>query len=57
MKELTFLKELILIKKVHQKSVIYIKMLYYDRIGVSEGFDVNKTSASKESDMYKNAIL
>ena len=23
-------------------------MLYYDRIGVSEGIDVNKTSGSKE---------
>ena len=27
-----------------------IKMLYYDRIDVSEGTDVNKTSASKECD-------
>ena len=26
-------------------------MLYYDRIGVSEGIDVNKTSASKECDI------
>ena len=26
-------------------------MLYYDRINVSEGIDVNKTSASKESDI------
>ena len=25
-----------------------IKMIYYDRIDVSEGIDVNKTSASKE---------
>ena len=25
-----------------------IKMLHYDRIGISEGIDVNKTSASKE---------
>ena len=25
-----------------------IKILYYDRIGVSEGINVNKTSASKE---------
>ena len=25
-----------------------IKMIYYDRIIVSEGIDVNKTSASKE---------
>ena len=24
------------------------KMLYYDKIDVSEGIDVNKTSASKE---------
>ena len=29
-----------------------IKMLYYDRIAVSEGIDVNKTSASKECDIY-----
>ena len=27
-------------------------MIYYDRIGVSEGTDVNKTSASKECDVY-----
>ena len=26
-------------------------MLYYDRIDVSEGIDVNKTSASKECDI------
>ena len=26
-------------------------MLYYDRIGISEGTDVNKTSASKECDI------
>ena len=26
-------------------------MLYYDRIGVSEGIDFNTTSASKESDV------
>ena len=28
-----------------------MKMLYYDRIDVSEGTDVNKTSASKECDI------
>ena len=28
-----------------------IKMLYYDRIDVSEGIDINKTSASKECDI------
>ena len=28
-----------------------IKMVYYDRIDVSEGIDVNKTSASKECDV------
>ena len=28
-----------------------IKMLYFDRTGVSEGIDVNKTSASKECDI------
>ena len=27
------------------------KMLEYDRIGISEGIDVNKTSASKECDI------
>ena len=27
-------------------------MLYYDRIDVSEGIDVNKTSASKQCDIY-----
>ena len=26
-------------------------MLYFDRIGVPEGIDVNKTSASKECDI------
>ena len=29
-------------------------MLYYDRIDVSEGIDVNKTSASKEYDVCHN---
>ena len=29
-------------------------MLYYDRIDVSEGIDVNKTSASKECDICHN---
>ena len=28
-----------------------IKMLYFDRIHVSQGIDVNKTSASKEFDI------
>ena len=28
-----------------------IKMLYFDKIDVSEGIDVNKTSASKECDI------
>ena len=27
-------------------------MLYYDRIAVSEEIDVNKTSASKECDIF-----
>ena len=31
--------------------MINMKMLYFDRIGVSEGIDVNKTSASKECDI------
>ena len=29
-----------------------IKMLYYDRIDVSEGIDVNKTDQSKECDIW-----
>ena len=29
-------------------SIQIIQMLYYDKIDVSEGIDVNKTSASKE---------
>ena len=28
-----------------------MKMLYYDRIGVSEGIDVNKKSESKDCDI------
>ena len=28
-----------------------IKMLYYDRFGVSEGFDANKTSESEKYDI------
>ena len=33
-----------------------IKMLYYDRIDVSEGADVNKTSASNECDIVTIGI-
>ena len=29
-------------------NVFLLQILYFDRIGVSEGIDVNKTSASKE---------
>ena len=29
-----------------------IKMIYFDRIDASEGIDVNKTSTSKEFDIY-----
>ena len=29
-----------------------IKMIYYDKIDVSEGIDVNKTIASKECDVF-----
>ena len=29
-------------------------MLYYERIEVSDGIDVNKTSASKERDICKH---
>ena len=32
-------------------------MLYYDRIEVSEGIDVNKTSASKECVMFVTADI
>ena len=32
-------------------NVCILQMLYYDRIGVSEGTDVNKISASKECDI------
>ena len=32
-------------------------MLYFDRIDVSEGIDVNKTSASKESDFCHYCYL
>ena len=32
-------------------NVCILKMLYYDRIDVSEGIDVNKTSASKKCDV------
>ena len=29
-----------------------LSILYYDRIEVSEGIDINKTCASKECDIY-----
>ena len=32
-------------------NVCILQMLYFNRIDVSEGIDVNKTSASKESDI------
>ena len=32
-------------------------MIYYDRIDVSEGIDINKTSASKESDICQYGIF
>ena len=31
----------------------HIKMLEYDRIDISEGIDINKTSASKECDICR----
>ena len=31
-------------------------MLYFNRIDVSEGIDVNKTSASKECDIHRYGI-
>ena len=30
---------------------VYVQMVYYDRINVSEGIDVNKRSESKECDI------
>ena len=35
---------------MHQKTLLYTtyKMLEYDRIDISEGFDINKANASKE---------
>ena len=30
-----------------------IKILYYDRIDVSEGVDINKINASKEYDIFR----
>ena len=38
-------------------SVKNIKMLYFDRICVSEGTDVNKINASKECDTCLFLIL
>ena len=32
-------------------------MLYYDRIDISEGIDVNKTSGSKECDVFHNSYF
>ena len=41
---------------IHRLSYMIIcmnyKMLEYDKIHVSEGFDINKISASKECDIY-----
>ena len=33
------------------KFLCQIEMLYFDKIGVSVGTDINKTSASKECDI------
>ena len=32
-------------------NLCILQMLYFDRINVSEGTDINKTSASKECDI------
>ena len=37
------------LKNIH---IYNIKILYYDRIDVSEGIDVDKTSASKECTIF-----
>ena len=42
------LEEYLFLIKQKNVYVIMIKMLYYNRFNVSEGIDVNKTSASKE---------
>ena len=41
-------------KKSGITSGIYVNiiMIYYDRTNVSEGTDVNKTSESKDRDVY-----
>ena len=41
-------------KKSGITSAIYVNiiMIYYDRTDVSEGIDVNKTSESKDWDVY-----
>ena len=60
-KTLTFHNVIILIKSVFNKvknniflekiHINNIHMLYYDTIEVSEGTDINKTSAPKECDI------
>ena len=53
-KSLTFHNVIILIKSVFNKDTnryyynMFLEMLYFDRIDVSEGIDINKTNASKE---------
>ena len=42
------LEEYLFLIKQKNVYVIMVKMLYYNRFNVSEGIDVNKTSASKE---------
>ena len=42
-----------IIPKLFQMTVcMNYKMLEYDKIDISEGIDMNKTSASKECDIY-----
>ena len=38
-------------------NVCILKILYFDRTDVSEGIDVNKTSASKECDVFLLVFL
>ena len=38
-------------------NVCILQMIYFDRIEVSEGNDINKTSASKECDVLSLLVF
>ena len=58
MLELFFMKIKNIFHKFFLDECLYklwiIKVIYYDRIDVYEGIDVNKTNASKECDVFHN---